>query len=575
MKIFYLKRILTVFAISIVVGCAATTVDQTSAPATEPARPQAYYEPENQYYYFTAAEIQRKQGNLDKSIVLLQKAIEIDPESLYLQRELATVYLQNKEYAKAIAVLEELLQKNPNDVKALIIYGGIKQVHKENQAAIAAYEKILALDPKQERIYSLLGGLYMEAGDLPRAKDLFNRLVVNFPASYAGHYYLGRINAEQGNIKAAEKEYKIALELVPDRPEPRFELINLYKTQGKKEQILQLYQDILREDPNDIRAAVELGLYYHQLGMKKEAEKTLMKLGLRSQTEFEVVVTVIQLYIDPKLYDDALVVINGMLKGLPDSPDLNHLDGIAYYGVKNNEMAVAHFKKVTPQSRFFQDAVVHVAFIYQEQGKNEAAVRFLETAIQEEPDNPDFKYYIGTFYEDSGDYENAEKYIKQAIEIEPGNPRYYFRLGVVLDKRNQKEASMEAMRKVISLDPKHANALNYLGYTYADLGRNLDEAERLVKEALKFKPNDGYITDSLGWVYYKKGEFDKALIYLKKAIELVPDDPIMLEHVGDAYLKLNDRESALKYYKKSLKVKEKDKEPLEEKIQQLMRSGSR
>jgi Tfp pilus assembly protein PilF len=133
---------------------------------------------------------------------------------------------------------------------------------------------------------------------------------------------------------------------------------------------------------------------------------------------------------------------------------------------------------------------------------------------------------------------------------------------------------MEAMRKVISLDPKHANALNYLGYTYADLGQNLDEAERLIKEALKYKPNDGYITDSLGWVYYKKGEFDKAIIYLKKAVELVPDDPIMLEHVGDAYLKLDDRENALKYYKKSLEVKEKDKGALEEKIRQLMRKES-
>jgi Flp pilus assembly protein TadD len=144
----------------------------------------------------------------------------------------------------------------------------------------------------------------------------------------------------------------------------------------------------------------------------------------------------------------------------------------------------------------------------------------------------------------------------------------------VYDKSNKKEASMEAMRKVISLDPKHANALNYLGYTYADLGQNLDEAERLIKEALKYKPNDGYITDSLGWVYYKKGEFDKALIYLKKAVELVPDDPIMLEHIGDAYLKLNDRRNALKYYKKSLGVKEKDKGALEEKIRQLTRNGS-
>ena len=180
MKNFYLKRILTIFAVFVAAGCAASSVEQTSAPATAPTRPQAYYEPENQYYYFTAAEIQRKKGNLDKSIVLLQKAIEIDPKSLYLQRELATIYLQNKEYDKAFATLEELLRKYPNDIKALIIYGGIKQVHKENQEAIAAYEKILALDPKQERIYSLLGSLYMEAGDLTRAKDVFTRLVKNF-----------------------------------------------------------------------------------------------------------------------------------------------------------------------------------------------------------------------------------------------------------------------------------------------------------------------------------------------------------------------------------------------------------
>ena len=164
--------------------------------------------------------------------------------------------------------------------------------------------------------------------------------------------------------------------------------------------------------------------------------------------------------------------------------------------------------------------------------------------------------------------------IKQAIKIEPDNPRYIFRLGVVYDKANKKQDSMAAMRRVIELDPKHANALNYLGYTYADLGQNLDEAERLIKEAMKHKPNDGYITDSLGWVYYKKGQFDKALLYLKRAVELVPDDPIMLEHIGDAYLKLNDRPNALKYYQKSLKVKGKDKEVLEEKIRQLKEEGS-
>jgi len=111
--------------------------------------------------------------------------------------------------------------------------------------------------------------------------------------------------------------------------------------------------------------------------------------------------------------------------------------------------------------------------------------------------------------------------------------------------------------------------LNYLGYTYAEMGENLDEAERLIRAALDEKPDDGYITDSLGWVYFKKGLFNKAVKYLEKAVILVPDDPIILEHMGDAYFKISHKEKALQFYKRSLSKKKKDKEHLEKKIQEL------
>ncbi len=248
-------------------------------------------------------------------------------------------------------------------------------------------------------------------------REVFKRELENFPGSYTGHFYLGKIYAKQGKLEEAEKEFRKALELRPDRSEPRFELIDLYKTRGKTKKVIELYEEILQSNPGNVRAAMELGYYYHQQGMKKEAEKYLIKLGLRSLNEFEVIINVIQLYIDPKKYDDALVVINGMLKGAPDNPDLHHLAGISYYGVKNNDMALFHFEKVTPESRFFQDAVVHVAFIYQDQQKNEKAIKFLSSAMEKDPDNPDFKYYLGTFYEETEDYEKAVHHIKQAIEI--------------------------------------------------------------------------------------------------------------------------------------------------------------
>ena len=358
MKILRLKRIILLSMFCFAVGCMVNPA-KTTPSKTEP---KTFYGPENQYYYFTAAQVQRKKGNLDKAVSLLQKAIELDPGSSYLQRELVTVYLQNKENDKAIEVLEEMLQKNPEDLRSLIIYGGIKQVRKETDDAIAIYEKILALDPKQQRIYSLLGGLYMETGVLERAVEVFNRELENFPGSYTGHFYLGKIYAKQGRIKKAETEFRKALEIRPDRSEPRFELIDIYKTRGKTKKVVGLYVEILQSNPSNVRAAMELGYYHHQQGKKEDAEKYLIKLGARSQNEFEVIINVIQLYIDPKKFDEALVVINAMLKGAPDNPDIHHLAGISYYGIKNNDRALFHFGKVSQESRFFQDAVVHVAF---------------------------------------------------------------------------------------------------------------------------------------------------------------------------------------------------------------------
>ncbi|MBW2410746.1 MAG: tetratricopeptide repeat protein [Deltaproteobacteria bacterium] len=546
----------------------------TGKPAD--ARPRFSYKSDNQYYYFIEAQIQRNQRNLDRAVILLNKALELDSDSLYLQRELATVYLQNKEDEKALKLLENLLKNHPNDVRALILYGGIKQVRKDNTAAAAAYEKVIELDPQQERVYSLLGNIYMDTGNLERAEAIFNQLIDHFPDSYAGHYYLGKIYAKQNKLKEAEAELLKTLELAPDLLEPRFELLKLYKATGREDEIVKLYQDILNQNPNNIRAALELGLYYHENGDQKAAEEIFVKLGHRSRTEFEVLVQVIQVYVDQKKYDEALVVLQGMLKAVADSSDIHHVTGIAFYSKNDFDSAVKHFTQVMPDSRFYQDAVVHAAYIYQEKGETEKAIAHLSQASASQPKNAEFKYYIGTFYEDLERYEEAVEHIQAAIELEPDNARYYFRLGVIYDKWDNKEASMEMMRKVIALDPKHANALNYLGYTYADLGQNLDEAELLIKEALKYKPNDGYITDSLGWVYYKKGEFEKAIKYLTRAVELVPDDPIMLEHLGDAYLKVNDKANALKYYQKSLMNKEedKDKEALQKKIRELSGNDS-
>jgi len=96
------------------------------------------------------------------------------------------------------------------------------------------------------------------------------------------------------------------------------------------------------------------------------------------------------------------------------------------------------------------------------------------------------------------------------------------------------------------------NALNYLGYSYADKNVKLKEAQDLITRALKVRPNDGFIIDSLAWVFYRQGDLDKAISELKKAIVFVPDDPTIHEHLGEVYFKKNVKQEAKEEFLKSI-----------------------
>ena len=133
------------------------------------------------------------------------------------------------------------------------------------------------------------------------------------------------------------------------------------------------------------------------------------------------------------------------------------------------------------------------------------------------------------------------------------------------------------MQRAIELNPDNAPALNYLGYTYAEQGVRLDEAETLIRRALAISPHDGFYVDSLGWVYYQRGDYDKAIEYLERAVALAADDPTIAEHLGDAYKKAGRTSDALRIYRDALSraTEREQTERLRGKIDGLQRAGAR
>ena len=91
------------------------------------------------------------------------------------------------------------------------------------------------------------------------------------------------------------------------------------------------------------------------------------------------------------------------------------------------------------------------------------------------------------------------------------------------------------MRKALEMQPEQPHVLNYLGYSWIDQGVNLDEGMKMIKRAVDQRPDDGYIVDSLGWAFYRIGNYDEAVKNLERAIDLKPEDPTINDHLGDAY----------------------------------------
>jgi Flp pilus assembly protein TadD len=151
-------------------------------------------------------------------------------------------------------------------------------------------------------------------------------------------------------------------------------------------------------------------------------------------------------------------------------------------------------------------------------------------------------------------YPEAIEALKRAVALDQTNDRYYFNLGAAYERLGDFDNAVTAMRKAIELNPQGANALNYLGYMYADRGINLDESIELVRRALMIEPENGYYIDSLGWAYFRKGMLDEAMQELKRAVASVPDDSVIVEHLGDIYFDLKMFREAQEAWERSLQL---------------------
>ncbi|MBW2269390.1 MAG: tetratricopeptide repeat protein [Deltaproteobacteria bacterium] len=176
--------------------------------------------------------------------------------------------------------------------------------------------------------------------------------------------------------------------------------------------------------------------------------------------------------------------------------------------------------------------------------------------------------YAATLRAKTGDLEGAVRAVEELIEQAPDDDELLFNLGVVYGEADRSDEAVSYMRKALEVNPENASAMNYIGYTFAEQGVHLDEAEQLIMRAIELRPDDGYIVDSLGWVYYMRARplvksgrsaearplLQRAEAELSRAHELTGGDPVISEHLGDLYLLLDEKVRALEKFEEAIRL---------------------
>jgi len=213
--------------------------------------------------------------------------------------------------------------------------------------------------------------------------------------------------------------------------------------------------------------------------------------------------------------------------------------GDLYEDLKKPDLAIKAYERVPASSPLSRNAQIQMAVDLDALDRTDEAKKLLDRVIADHPKDTEAIIELGNVERGRKDFADCADTYTKAIDTVP-NPQksnwvvFYFR-GICYERSHQWPLAEADMQKALQLYPDQPLVLNYLGYSWVDKGVHLDAGMDMIRKAVEQRPDDGYIVDSLGWAYFRTGNYDEAVKNLERAVELKPEDPTINDHLGDAY----------------------------------------
>lgn len=510
-------------------------------------------------------------GDVRAAHAAFERAYGLDPDpflggkSIYTLAELGHI-------AESLTKSKRMTLLHPRDAYLRFLHGQILVHSGRLQAAQQQLQRALSLDALHIPSHHALIDLHMAQRQWQEALAVAQRMVQAIPSAVHGWSKLSRIHLLLEQKHEALQAARTAFEM--QSANPALALIYAYTLElnGFSEDAIAVYERLYRNNATNERFIQHLASLYRQLGGLQQALELLDELAQRT-TQRSVGVEVQRVVILWELRENqrAHAILQQLLQKYPEATRIIYLTALSEERLGNDAKAITHYRKLLEDKELERLVRFRLAITYERQNELGLAQSELHQLIETGKTRWEFFVFLADIYNKQKNYRRALRITEQGLARHPEIVPLLFAKGVYQEKTGDVVGCMQTMRKVIELDPRHSNAHNYLGYLLAEQNTQLQEALRLILRALELKPNNGYYLDSLAWVYYRLGDYQKAHTSILQALRLHPDEPVILEHYADILLKLERSEESLLIYQKALQRADNntDRKRIEAKIKQL------
>jgi len=502
------------------------------------------------YYHYLMAVKAEKTYQLEQAASHYKKVVQHDPETERFQEKWIRLLLRTGQLDEAVQASQNALTRFPENEEIEMILGDILASRGEAEKAIMHYDRVSQISSDNARAPLLKGALLEGQKQFDRALEEYKKGAMVEPNNPLVQFYLGRAHLRANQLEEASKSLEKAIALKPNLLQARHHLAWVLERQGRTIDALKEYGLLLKLKPDNdfIKERVS---QLHASGSLNPNRSQVEGIPASLEKQPNIHMRIATIYFEQTLYMRALEEFQ-LVAAEHDYKDPHVLMARIYEIHGRLDIAVKEFEKLMQLEPESIDVILYTARLYSLMKKTEKSVPLLIKAIEMEPDNDQLYHSLALAYMAQNKNDKAIEYMGKALALNSQKDAYYFELGALMEKAGDYKGAMENMRLAIELNPLHSNAHNFLGYMYALEGHDLDQALVHLKKALTTQPRNGYFLDSLGWIYFKKGEPEKALTQIQKAMIYTDPDPVLYDHLGDILFSLKNYDEASGAWQNSL-----------------------